>query len=366
MNRGSVETPKSANFVYVQLGPNVAPTLLPFVAHAKLYAPDANFILVTDEPGRWRDFPGLVIHYHPRDRHWSIARLAKKFHERQVMAGGYWIRTVERLFAVERVCDYLAPQDSFIHLESDVLSFIDSDVIDVMHQFGPFVGVPRLSSIHGIASILYGSSISLWSETLNLLAKVLVDSKHWMGDMVLLGKALDSGLVQELPSIPSQSWSGIATGKRFILDGAAIGQYLFGQDPLHSNGTRLSGFVNKNYAADIEGFSWRIGSEGPLPRIEVAEKERPEMWTEVVTIHVHSKEILFSIDHDRERWVRAMREANKEIVRSKSQPVPDFIHSQPLTILTRLRIARQSGILQFTKRSVKYLVSRIRARFQSL
>ena len=85
---------------------------------------DAKAYLVTDKSKNWKRFPGEVIQYNKKDRNPFVKSLCRRFPELTSIANGYWISTIERLFALEKLKKVLDKDDIIIHLESDVISFL--------------------------------------------------------------------------------------------------------------------------------------------------------------------------------------------------------------------------------------------------
>jgi len=337
--------------VYVLLGGNPAPTFLPFSNLAKQYLPDSTLVLITDNPDRWSDFKGFIIPYEITDRHWVIKNLVKRFPEREQIAGGYWIYAVERLFALRKLVDYFPIDSTLLHFESDVYACINNQILQEIRIRSLCTAVPRYSPTEGIASFLFSPSLQQLSDDLEELAQVLFSSKAWIGDMRLLGIGLDKGIIQELPSHPDSAWTVMETVKQssnplnIIFDGLAIGQYLFGQDPLHANGYRISGHLNPYYLFDLEESQWKISTyaDFALPHLSLSHNTADFF---ICNIHVHSKEIIGLIQENSIRWKRVIDEANQAVGREMSSFVPDIIHSQPISIINRIRLARRNGLLR--------------------
>ena len=74
------------------------------------------------------------------------------------------------------------------------------------------------------------------------------------------------------------------TDSKVVFDGAALGQYLFGQDPFHTNGQRISGFVNQETDFDASEFTYSIRTS-QNSGIETAYIDD----VEILNLHIHSK-----------------------------------------------------------------------------
>ena len=166
-----------------------------------------------------------------------------------------------RLFALNQV-GQLNPSEPILHLESDVYLNAQQNELQKFGFSQNLVSYPQLSGSRGVASILYSPN----SETLltfsRKLRAILFENQSIVNDMDLLGFALNEDLAMELPSTP-HSQEELGTN-RYIFDGAALGQYLLGVDPIHTNGSVISGYQNADYKIDISSFKWSIPQQGKL------------------------------------------------------------------------------------------------------
>jgi hypothetical protein len=235
-----------------------------------------------------------------------------------------------------------------------VLSFIDEKVLRDLSDAKVDVAVPRYSQSQGIASILYSASTKKLETALFDLALILYEQDEWCGDMTLLGLALNRGILNELPSWRYPEAHNNSSETKVLFDGLAFGQYLFGQDPVHSGGIRVSGHLNEFYPDDLDKNFWQILNPADrLPRIGTSWSDSDRTVFELATIHIHSKEAVNTISDDITRWRRAIDEANNDIVRKPSGPIINSIHFVPKSLKTRLLIAWHEGLVSFGKRWIR-------------
>jgi hypothetical protein len=217
----------------------------------------------------------------------------------------------------------------------------------------------------GIASILFAPSSNKLVHDLNQLAEILesgVQTEHdFITDMQLLGSGLNAGILGELPTLPQHAWSlpSGADSHKVIFDGLAYGQYLFGQDPLHSGGMRVSGHRNEHFPFDPSGVHWESSDKlGLLPVLQF-------LWQgttyELANVHVHSKECVSSPDGKSDRWNRVFAEANEAMPRMSEGPFTDEIHSQTIPFADRIRISYRSGKIRSLIRLVTEKIGLVRA-----
>jgi hypothetical protein len=329
-------------YVFVQLGMNASPQLYCMAKAAKKLNSSAHMFLITDNPKLWQEFPGSIIEYRKSNRRRFILDLAKKNKHLEEIAGGYWFFTFERLFALESIYSMIESDQSFLHFESDVLPMILEEDLKLFNDKEIGTAVPRYSQTRGIASVLFSQSQGDFDRFLHKISEYLSKDSRTINDMDLLGLALNDGTIDELPTAPIDAWRG-ADGRGLIFDGAAIGQYLFGQDPFHTFGRRISGFINPDYHQNIEGWKWEINSDAPEKPVLLAVVKNMEL--RVLNLHIHSK-IALNEPNFSEDWVRALEEANGIIPREYGNYTPNYIHTSRVSLRNRIRLARKKGFLR--------------------
>jgi hypothetical protein len=166
--------------------------------------------------------------------------------------------------------------------------------------------------------------------------------------MELLGCALNLELAKELRSVPGTNRE--SAGENLLFDGAAIGQYLLGVDPIHTSGSVVGGYQNSDYPIELSGLDWSIPNPGKLIIGYQGTKY------DVLSIHAHSKENLGPPDMDNARWKQIISEANLEVTREVILRDLINIHQGNPSLCDRIRIARKNG---FHKHLQKYLTRRL-------
>jgi hypothetical protein len=210
------------------------------------------------------------------------------------------------------------------------------------------VSYPRLSGSRGVASILYSPNAETLLIFLRKLRTFLIENRSIVNDMDLLGFALNVDAATELPSTP---YSDEELGAdHYIFDGAALGQYLLGIDPIHTNGSVVSGYQNSDYNFDISSFKWSI------PRLGKLIITIKNIDYDVLNLHAHSKEIIGIPDPNDSRWIQILQEANGEKPREEVLRETAPFHLIKPSIRDRIRIGRKAG---FFVHSIKYLIRKI-------
>lgn len=342
--------------VFVHLGLNPTPTLIHFSGLAKERLNNPRLFLISDHPDRFRDFPGQLIQY--KNKHPAIRELEQTFPHYKNISGGYWIRTIERLFALDLMKDVLENDESFLHFESDVMSLVTDEIYNLLDFNYEKVAYPRFSKQAGIASILYSPTSKSYEEFLNALFDIVIKAEGWMTDMDLLGIALNNKDSEELPSyFPLSNLIIDRDGNQIIFDGAALGQYLFGRDPVHTKGKPISGYANPNFNLDFGTSRWDIKNYGGYNEIFMSCANYQNL--RVANLHVHSKQLIPKMIDNDDTWTQFLKAANRMIPPLEGEYVEDLIHTKPVPFKDKVGRAFEKGILSVLKDKTKNILARI-------
>jgi hypothetical protein len=318
--------------------------------------PNLELALITDHPELHGEFPGNLTYYSRDTSNPWLREFIAKRREIKEIAGGYWLHTLERIFALNAILPDLGDR-VLIHIESDVYLNLSDQLIRNISENLSKVAVPRFSSTRGIASILIAPSADILREGLDKLGSLLMNDSSIDSDMILLGKALNLDIFQEVqtnPSMPMVTNDEKGVESRYIFDAAAIGQYLFGQDPFHTDGQRISGFINPDAPFNPTKYRYSI--------LESQQSKSQAIFMdniEVINLHIHSKLSLPPISRLEPIWTRATQEANGSIERTTDAFKPDLIHTQSISLLNRLRIARRNGLVRSLIRAAHKRISKV-------
>ena len=331
---------------YVHLGTELPPTLEEFSKSPRNFQGKIHKVLITDEERSMLQFDGKVVVHDELSRAGKALLEERPFYSR--VASGYWLNTYERLFALRAIADLreLTPMP-IVHLESDVLPIFNSVDIEFLCNNFKKVAIPRFSEDRGIGSFMFAPNLGILLDTLDELEELTIKNRDWIeNDMELLGLALNNGILEELPSHPSdyeKAAYNLVDNERVLFDGAAFGQYLFGQDPFHQAGMRYSGYENPSYVlrTKIDSMLWKLESNQSESTLIV---EFENIRYRIANIHVHSKEIIPPISAGDVRWQRAIDEANGNIARKREPSTVSSPHTNKLGLAVRLQIARKKGL----------------------
>jgi len=335
---------------FVHLGRNPTPTLNWYAKLAIQNNKDSEVVLLTDFPKLHEDFSGRVIHYERNKEFSGLLRFKQKNQAYSSVAGGYWLYSLERIFALNELNKAYGENRPVIHLESDNLALFTKEAIEFCLNRIKKTSVVRYSSDDGIASILISPSLKTLLADLEQLSKMLFINPTTRSDMSLLGEALNSGVFGELPSLPHENWKLPEESETYLVfDGAAIGQYLFGLDPVHTENRQISGYINDSYPLPLNKAFWTLdNNQRHQLKISLQEKTLIPM-----NLHVHSKILINRPDASDEDWKRYISEANNFLKRRESEEVPDYIHTGKISINNRIRLKIKR--LKYKKKFLNWL-----------
>ncbi len=210
---------------------------------------------------------------------------------------GYWRYVVERFFYLD---EFLTQHqlEHVVHLENDVMIYFELEqLISVFDRCYSSVGGTFLNDGEGVPGIVYIPN----KESLRSLMPFFAEmGGKGHSDMRIFGQLRQRKMIQDLPIIPAnypkEHRMNTPNPERFtehveefgsIFDGAALGQYLGGVDPLF--GPPKPGFVNWNSVFDPRHFeySWEVDEQGRnIPYLHsTCRKYR------INNLHIHSKQL---------------------------------------------------------------------------
>jgi hypothetical protein len=323
---------------FVHLGSNPSPTLNWYAGICSDSLRNSDVVLISDHPELHGNFPGQVISVRDAKVRTGITEFIKSNKAYRSISGGYWRYTTERLFVLTELLKHFNSDRPVVHIESDVLINSDEQMLISAVQKIQKTSTVRYSRDSGIASILLSPSLSQLQIDLEGLERVLISKPNTYSDMSLLGEALNEGILAELPRYPELEWVEVDRPSRFrIFDGAAIGQYLFGLDPIHTGNRQISGYLNPNFDFPLDECSWSIERyEGNLKQQVVVTYE--DLHLIPLCIHVHSKLLIEQPNLENPEWQRFINEANGTIAREPGPLQENSIHLGKISLLNRIRL----------------------------
>ena len=317
---------------FVQLGPNPAVLLPPFASYARRSLPEADLVLISDRKRAGRTFPGRVVLYSKADRPRWIGAYERKFPAESSLARGFWVRSIERLFALR----LLASKDSgpLVHLESDVISFANATIMRQLRSAYSRPAVPKSTAGEACASFLYVPDTDGLERMLCHMEERLMDAAQPLNDMALLGMGLRDGSIDVLPGHPHEATEAIAYKSEsgalpVIFDAAPYGGYLFGRDPIHSQGNSISGYVHPGLPNYIQASSWGLtpleSPDGTFLHVPTVETRMSRVA--FAALHVSAKYDPGETSPDSRQWGRVLGEANGTRPRRPHRPDQRSVHN---------------------------------------
>ena len=174
--------------------------------------------------------------------------------------------------------------------------------------------------------------------------------------MNLLGIGLNSDLLHELPTRLADGWDLAFAGsannqQKIIFDGLAIGQYLLGQDPYHTDGYAIAGHINEYFGDQIDMWNWSISSTHPDQRPYLF-AINDEVAYRIANIHVHSKILVPPLEKDDQMWKAIIATANGTIQPVPKQMPDNQIHSGRISAMNKFRFARRNGLVHVSRQII--------------
>ena len=212
---------------------------------------------------------------------------------------GFWLHTAERFFVLRQFMQKERLNELF-HGELDCLFFSLDQLqaaIEQTAEHGFFF--PRETADRGIASLVFINS----QRSLDACCSFLTQEAALGNEMDILG-SLPHGRESDFFALPTagtlyrklsahepQDWETTPTDSDLIVDGAAIGRWVFGLDPRN---TRDRGTRNR-----IQNHKNAATFDYPLSQLSFRAHKRPKWsvevsvdggrWHRVLVLHVHSK-----------------------------------------------------------------------------
>ncbi len=204
--------------------------------------------------------------------------------------GGFWRYTTERFFYLLRLAQQFELKN-IIHLESDVLIYSSVTQLIASRRGNDNILFP-LDKSRGFGSIIFfADKDAIGKLCLHILASPTANDMDLLGSFFLKYQNDDVG---NLPTVPEAL--AIASGleltrycrptneKWGLFDGAFLGQYLGGVDPIHDRRV-LAGFLNEQAPVHPDKIAptWEYRERKPYP----VSDNFPDY--PINNLHIHSK-----------------------------------------------------------------------------
>jgi hypothetical protein len=193
---------------------------------------------------------------------------------------GFWFYCSYRFFVLYEYMNKYNIKD-IIHLENDVISYINYDTLNFNKNK---ISVTFDCENRVIPGIIYIPN--------DILLKNILDNYNYnLNDMENLALVNDN-IIESLPIIDNNIETFYKLNINFnkfkcIFDAAAIGQYLGGIDKKNNNND-TRGFINETCLINYSNykFHWILEDKLYCPYIEINNKK-----IKIINLHIHSKEL---------------------------------------------------------------------------
>lgn len=222
----------------------------------------------------------------------------------QQFRNGFWVSTTKRFFYLWALLD-LFYLECVYHIENDVVLFdsfvnIHSDLIQQYQVLNKLVLVKDAPN-RVVPSLLYIPDVHVIADLIHNISNILNKSDQFLNDMDLLARYENCYTFNVIPN----------KNKKYLFDGAAIGQYIDGTDirnlpnlpPIESYDYKLikymnptCGFINETsiYKPNVSLFYKKqyILDNVSIPlNIILAKTDSQQSINIVPNVHVHSKQL---------------------------------------------------------------------------
>ena len=283
------------NIVFVHFGPQLPKHLRRNLTRVVKLFDGHDVFLISDHDHS--NLPSSVRKFHVSERPYFRSAETNLSHPVD-FRNNFWFLTLKRFLVFNLFME--EHPDPLIHLESDVVISQDFPFEIFARLATPFA-FPLISDLMGIPSVLFLKDKSAADLLCELTMQCVEEDPNTI-DMLILKKLLSCSpdLITILPSGPSnKGFYTPETSDNFIsmqsdglsifgglFDGAAIGQYLLGDDPRNNRGIRRIYFESGYSSLIARSLSFYLSANRAFLDV-VSEFERIPLFS----IHVHSKDI---------------------------------------------------------------------------
>jgi len=229
---------------------------------------------------------------------------------------GYWAQVFLRFLVLKELTRQLDQSLPMIQIESDVISFLTPELIEPLKvSVGDLCGMPFIDAETAGPGLMFAKHPAAMGNVCQFVLDRL-ESRLEVSDMKSLARAVQEGLVSELPSMPGEFGPriNVQVGQQsdnalVLFDAAAVGQYLFGIDPRNNNGIRVPGYRERR--GDIDPGVWRnwaiLQCADGIERISCEVEDKRVVFG---NLHIHSKQLLGPVSSMDPVWLETVRIAN--------------------------------------------------------
>jgi hypothetical protein len=292
----------SAAIVFVHIGNSLPSYMETTLAQTRLFNPHAEIYMVGSSQA--------LVDLHAPVKKVAYETLEKSREHLEFLAkrseDGYWRYVVERFFYLDELL-MKYQLDQVLHLENDVMVYFEFDaLIPSLDRCYAGIAATFLGDGACIPGIVYIANRDRLRAVIPFVAEMGGRGMNDMEIFAAIRKRQSRDVIDNLPVIPlsyleesrqlGKPLPNTSNPDRYcahvevfnsIFDGAALGQYLGGLDPLF--GPPTPGFINYNSVFDPSRFqyTWEIDEKGrKIPYAHHAERKY-----RINNLHIHSKQL---------------------------------------------------------------------------
>jgi len=209
-------------------------------------------------------------------------------------AKGYWFKTFERLLALETLLNENQVSFPIVHLENDILFFGSQEQV---HWLGS--NLRNSTAVRwanqgncGFLFIPTREALGEFLSNLHIEAKKQALENSWSIDIPIIGRLLDSGQLDSLqtkPIINQREIPLVCDEKTILGDSSDIGTYLFGLNPVYTDGIVAGGHRYDHVDWEINRTEWRLSLSSNPPYSYRLEMKLDNKYFDILFLHINSK-----------------------------------------------------------------------------
>lgn len=254
--------------------------------HRRLFPEIPTHLIISDDRHRSRVTKGISVLKYERDS--RTHQLFRGLDLEPSFRDGFWHLTLERLLALE-VLHRLFPEDSLLHVESDVL-LMPSFPWDVLALEKTMLW-GEADANEDVAALLFTPDLKHTRHLAKFLREEM-NKNRGTSDMRALRAYYELERGKRVSRLPTGPESKPMAGG--IFDVLAIGMWLGGMDPSNARGIRTYGISMPHHSVIASTMTYefdgvRLFADASVSRVEV------------FSLHIHSKDLkVFSSNWQRQ------------------------------------------------------------------
>ncbi len=300
------------SIVFVHLGKKIPDYLFDAVGQARLFNGHADIIVIAEQKAidqvseiKCKEHNLMFVPCESL----MLSDVHNKFRRETALSKtsreGFWCKATERFFYLDALMRQYELSDLF-HLEYDIMLYVDlEDLLPIFKKY-PGIAATFDADQRCIPGFMYIAQADAIKKLVDFIAKKASKGLNDMHVIALFKQQNNREVIDNLPIIMPEyiecyglcNELGHSTKSpkdytqyinlfNSIFDGAAIGQYLGGIDPL--NGPSSAGFVNETclFNASKLTYLWHENTQGrKVPFASCGEK-----MYRINNLHIHSKNL---------------------------------------------------------------------------